>query len=83
MLFVRLMLCGILIQTVNINLYYALVGVIKLTSEVIEIDPESTNYAVRKTVQTLSRQDHARYVHYALMLYTTSETNIWNSFDLD
>lgn len=77
------MLCGILIQTVIINLYYALVVVIKLTFEVTEINPGSTNYAVRKTVQTLSHQDHARYRHYNLMLYTTSETNIWNSFDLD
>ena len=81
MLFVRPVLSDISIQTVN--LYYGLLGVIKLTFEVIEINPASANYAVRKTVQTLSHQDHAECGHYALMLYTTSETNIWNLFNLD
>ena len=47
MLFGRL----ILIQIINTNLFYELVGVTKQTWAYLEGNQEPTNYAVRKTVQ--------------------------------
>ena len=55
----------ILLQTLQINLHYALVRASKLTEEVIEINPGpeniNRNYAIKKVVQASHHQGNSEF----------------------
>ena len=72
----RLLMCIIPLQILQINLHYALVRASKLTEEGIEINPgpenSNRNYAIKKVVQASHHQGNSKYGESAGMQCTSN-----------
>ena len=93
----RLFMYIILLQTLQMNLDYALVTASKLTEEGIEINPglenSNWNYAIKKLVQASHHQGNSKFEESAWMQCTNNayfaifsaikSIEIWKTFDLD
>ena len=88
----------ILLQTLQMNLHYALVRVSKLTEEVIEINPGPENikwnYAIKKVEQASHHQGNSEFgesagmqctsnAYFAIIFSPMKSIDIWKTFDLD
>ena len=88
----------ILLQTLQMNLHYALVRASKLTEEGIGINPGPENinwsYAIKKVVQASHHQGNSKFgesagmqctsnADFAIIFSAIKSIDIWKTFDLD
>ena len=88
----------ILLQTLQMNLHYALERASKLTEEGIEINPgpeySNRNYKIKKAVQASHYQGNSKYgepagmqcncnAYFAIIFSVINSIDIWKALDLD